>query len=79
MDLSFDGSHQYAAVRYYGDYRQSVKLYDVQRKTLVAAPFLDHATNAFWAGEKLLVEKPGAGGTIRWMYDPRTGMAVMGD
>ena len=30
MDLSFDGSHQYAAVRYYGDYRQSVK-HDVQK------------------------------------------------
>jgi len=78
MDLSFDGSHQYAAIRYYGDSRQSVKLYDVQKKAFVKAPFLDTAMNAFWAGEKLLVEKTGAGGTTRWMYDPRTAMAVIG-
>ncbi|NLB18588.1 MAG: hypothetical protein GX825_07675 [Syntrophomonadaceae bacterium] len=78
MDLSFDGSHQYAAIRYYGDSRQIVKLYDVQKKAFVEAPFLDNAMNAFWAGDKLLVEESEAGGTIRWMYDPRTAMAVIG-
>ena len=78
LDLSFDGSHQYAAIRYYGDSHHKIKLFDVLKKTFVDAPFLDNAMNAYWAGEKLLVEKPEAGGTIRWMYDPRTGTAVIG-
>lgn len=78
MDLSFDGSHQYAAVRYYGDTRQSVKLYDVQKNSFVKAPFLDTAMNAFWADENLLVEKEGAGGTIRWLYFPKTGTVSLG-
>jgi len=34
--------------------------------------------NTFWAGEKLPAEKPEAGGTIRRLYDPRTGTAVIG-
>jgi hypothetical protein len=78
MDLSFNGSHQYAAIRYYGDSHQSVKLYDVRKKAFAHAPFLDNAMNAFWAGEKLLVETAGAGGTIRWIYDPKTARAIIG-
>ena len=78
MDLSFDGSQRYAAIRYYGDSSQSLKLYDIRKKTLLQAPFLDNTTNAFWAGNRLLVEKADLGGTVRWMYDPKTAMAVIG-
>ncbi len=78
MDVSFNGNHQYAVIRYYGDSHQSVKLYDVRKKAFTPAPFLDNAMNAFWAGEKLLVEKAGAGGTIRLMYDPKAATAIIG-
>jgi len=78
MDVSIDGSQRYVAIRYYGDSHLAVKLYDVANNRLVKAPFLDNAGNAFWANERLLVEKDGAGGTIRWVFDPDTGKVTLG-
>jgi hypothetical protein len=78
MDISFDGSQRYATIRYYGDSRLGLKLYNVQEKGFVKAPFLDNAMNAFWADDRLLVEKEGAGGTIRWLYSPETGTVSLG-
>ncbi len=78
MDISFDGSQRYVSIRYYGEGNMGFKLYDVQKRHFVKAPFLDKAANAFWAGENLLVEKEGADGTIRWLYSPQTGTVSLG-
>jgi hypothetical protein len=79
MDISFDGSRNYAAIRYYGASGVGLKLYDVKKRTFLEESLLDNPANAFWAGERLLVEKNGDWGTVRWMFSPETGIFSLGE
>lgn len=74
MDISFSGSGRYAVIRYCSDPALGLQMYDAALQKLTQVSFLKHSSNAFWAGEELLVTKEEVGGSLRWTYDPASGM-----